>query len=150
MSSDYDMHEPVDESRGCGACGCYSLDDEGNCTRPTCAEELGLSSMLVNRVIEERGNPPPRQSFEIWMPGFHDMGEVRRSAELLGSTEAETFEAACVLIMTLIPTPGSGYWSPENPTEYWNLKLCPSREEAEKLTPEDLRGKDLDGRGRYG
>lgn len=54
MSSDNDMRDPVDESRGCGACGCYSLDDEGNCTRPTCAEEFGLSNMQLGRSVEER------------------------------------------------------------------------------------------------
>lgn len=53
MSTDNDMREPVDHSKMCGACGLYSLDDQGKCDRPTCGEEYALSSQLVSRAIEE-------------------------------------------------------------------------------------------------
>lgn len=75
--------------------------------------------------------------FEVWMPGFHDMGGVRAFTELMGAAEALTFELACCAVMAKHAAPG--YWTPANPTVFWGFKLCPSRAEAEALTPEDLR-----------
>ncbi len=59
MSSDNDMREAVDHSCQCGACGEYSLDDNGICGRPTCAAEYALSSMLISRATEEARSPKP-------------------------------------------------------------------------------------------
>lgn len=94
--------------------------------------------------------------FQVWMPGFHDMGDVNRTAELMGEAKAETFEQACVIVMQKqYPKPDPGYWTPEKPTIHWNFQLCRTRAEADAHTPEDLRGKNQDqmaggGRGRYG
>jgi len=65
--------------------------------------------------------------WQVWMRAGHDMCDSWYGGILFGTSDAPTWEEACIEVME---PRGDSYWHRERPTIYWGTELCKSEQEA--------------------
>lgn len=65
--------------------------------------------------------------WEVWMRAEPDLCDSWYGGVKFGTSNAETWEEACIEVMQPINDP---YWNPEKPTNYWGVPLCKNEKEA--------------------